>query len=181
MSGCPRCGTKPRWHGLQPACGPREMECERLSHAPCTPSPNGWSHQWSRCRGRRKRYWRNSPDQSATSSLSERLYWGAAMTQTSGIPTQLGHIALRVRDLNRAVEFYRDVVGLKLHSRHGDAVAFLGIRPDASHEVALFALASDAPGPESNRVGMYHMAWEMPSFPDLQAFHTRLLASDTHI
>ncbi len=103
------------------------------------------------------------------------------MTQTSGIPTQLGHIALRVRDLNRAVEFYRDVVGLKLHSRHGDAVAFLGIRPDASHEVALFALASDAPGPESNRVGMYHMAWEMPSFPDLQAFHTRLLASDTHI
>ena len=45
-----------------------------------------------------------------------------------GIPTQLGHVALRVRDLNRSVSFYRDVVGLKLRSQMGDRVAFLGIR-----------------------------------------------------
>ena len=98
-----------------------------------------------------------------------------------GIPTQLGHVALRVRDLNRAIEFYRDVVGLPLRSRHGDAVAFLGIREDASHEIALFALPADAPGPEPDRVGMYHMAWEMASFEDLQAFHQRLLAHNAHI
>ena len=98
-----------------------------------------------------------------------------------GIPTQLGHVALRVRDLNRAIEFYRDVVGLPLRSRHGDAVAFLGIREDASHEIALFALPEDAPGPEPDRVGMYHMAWEMASFEDLQAFHQRLLAHKAHI
>jgi len=78
---------------------------------------------------------------------------------TTGIPTQLGHVALRVRGLDRAVTFYRDVVGLPLRSRHGDQVAFLGVRPDASHEIALFALPADAPGPESTRVGMYHMAW----------------------
>ena len=48
-------------------------------------------------------------------------------------------------------------------------MAFLGVRPDASHEVALFALAADAPGPEQARVGMYHMAWEMPSFDALEA------------
>ena len=101
---------------------------------------------------------------------------------TAGIPTQLGHVALRVRDLNRAVEFYRDVVGLKLRSQMGDRVAFLGIREDASHEVALFALGSaDAPGPEDNRVGMYHMAWEMPSFDALEAFHARLVASGARI
>jgi catechol 2,3-dioxygenase len=103
------------------------------------------------------------------------------ITTTTGVPTQLGHIALRVRDLNRAVEFYRDVVGLSLRSRHGDTVAFLGIRKDASHEIALFALASEAPGPESNRVGMYHMAWEMASFEDLQAFHERLLSHHVNI
>jgi catechol-2,3-dioxygenase len=102
-------------------------------------------------------------------------------TAKAGVPTQLGHVALRVRDLDRAVEFYRDVVGLPLRSRHGDQVAFLGIREDASHEVALFALGPDAPGPESNRVGMYHMAWEMPSFADLQQFHARLLASGATI
>src|SRR5919204_4015466 len=98
-----------------------------------------------------------------------------------GVPTQLGHVALRVRDITRAVEFYRDVVGLKLRSQMGDRVAFLGIREDASHEIALFALPEDAPGPEQNRVGMYHMAWEMASFEDLQRFHERLLASDVRI
>jgi catechol-2,3-dioxygenase len=97
-----------------------------------------------------------------------------------GIPTQLGHIALRVRDLDRAVEFYRDVMGLTLRAKH-DKVAFLGVRPDASHEIALFALAADAPGPEANRVGMYHMAWEMASFEDLEQFHARLLAHHAKI
>src|SRR5947209_2643218 len=99
----------------------------------------------------------------------------------TGVPTQLGHVALRVRDLDRAIEFYRDVVGLPLHSRHGSAVAFLGIRADASHEVALFAVGAEAPGPEPNRVGLYHMAWEMASFEDLQAFHQRLLSSGAKI
>jgi catechol-2,3-dioxygenase len=92
----------------------------------------------------------------------------------NGIPTQLGHIALRVRDLDRAVAFYRDVVGLTLKSRN-ERAAFLGIRADASHEVALFPLPEDAPGPEANRVGMYHMAWEMPSFAELERFHERLV------
>ena len=100
---------------------------------------------------------------------------------TTGVPTQLGHVALRVRNLDRAVAFYRDVVGLPLRSQHGSQVAFLGIRPDASHEIALFALDASAPGPESNRVGLYHMAWEMASFEDLQAFHQRLLASGATI
>jgi catechol-2,3-dioxygenase len=98
-----------------------------------------------------------------------------------GVPTQLGHVALRVRDLNRAVEFYRDVVGIPLRAQHGDQVAFLGVRGDASHEIALFALPLDAPGPESTRVGMYHIAWEMASFEDLQALHARLLASEARI
>ena len=97
-----------------------------------------------------------------------------------GIPTQLGHVALRVRDLDRAVTFYRDVMGLKLRSQH-EKVAFLGIREDASHEIALFVLPADAPGPEQDRVGMYHMAWEMASFEDLEHFHARLLANKATI
>src|SRR3982074_1545114 len=98
-----------------------------------------------------------------------------------GVPTQLGHIALRVRDLDRSAAFYRDRGGLNLKSQRGDKVAFLGIRPDASHEIALFALPADAPGPEQGRVGMYHMAWEMASFEDLEQFHARLLANKATI
>jgi catechol-2,3-dioxygenase len=97
-----------------------------------------------------------------------------------GVPTQLGHIALRVRDVDRAVAFYRDVLGLKVKNQ-GRGVAFLGIRDDASHELALFPLPEDAPDPDPKRVGMYHMAWEMASFDELEALHKRLLASGTRI
>jgi catechol 2,3-dioxygenase len=104
------------------------------------------------------------------------------MAPAAGTPTQLGHVALRVTDLDRSVEFYRDVIGMDLKGHFEDRVAFLGIRPDASHEIALFKLEDpDAPGPESSRAGMYHMAWEMPSFEDLQQFHDRLLAHDVRI
>lgn len=95
------------------------------------------------------------------------------MPSPSGVPTMLGHIALRVRDIDRAVAFYRDALGLTVKS-HG-RIAFLGARPEASHEIALFPLPEDAAGPDPERVGMYHMAWEMPSFEDLQALHQRLI------
>ena len=111
------------------------------------------------------------------------------MTVT-GVPTKLGHVALRVRDLDRAVAFYRDVVGLPVKAQYA-RVAFLGSRADASHEIALFALDEDAPGPEANLVGpgsasplgpgLYHLAWEMASFQDLERFHERLLAHNTPI
>ena len=96
-----------------------------------------------------------------------------------GVPTQLGHIALRVRDINRSVEFYRDALGLTVKN-HG-RVAFLGARPEASHEIALFPLPADAEGPDPRRVGMYHMAWEMASFEDLQRLHDRLVAHGAQI
>jgi catechol-2,3-dioxygenase len=105
----------------------------------------------------------------------------ATQTAVRGVPKQLGHIALRVRDLPRAIGFYRDVLGLELKNEHGGRVAFLGIREDASHELALFALGPDAPGPEAGRVGLYHMAWEMASFVELEALHQRLLATKADI
>ena len=95
------------------------------------------------------------------------------MAQTTGVPTMLGHIALRVRDVDRAVEFYRDALGLTV-KRQGK-VAFLGARAEASHEIALFPLPEDAEGPDPKRVGMYHMAWEMASFDELSALHDRLV------
>jgi catechol-2,3-dioxygenase len=95
------------------------------------------------------------------------------MAGNTGIPTRLGHIALRVRDVDAAVRFYTGVLGLALKSRTGP-LAFLGIREDASHEVALFPLPPGAAGPDPGRVGMYHMAWEMASFEDLVALDERL-------
>jgi len=101
-------------------------------------------------------------------------------TRLQGIPRQLSHVALRVRSVDRAVEFYTQVLGLTLRNRR-DKAAFLGIREDASHELALFALGDGAADPDPERVGMYHMAWEMASFEELEQFHRRLLASGARI
>lgn len=101
-------------------------------------------------------------------------------TPSQGIPRQLSHVALRVRNIDRAVEFYTQVVGLTLRSRRASA-AFLGIREDASHELALFALGDGAADPDPERVGMYHMAWEMASFEELEQLLKRLLAGGARI
>ena len=98
----------------------------------------------------------------------------------AGRPRSLAHVALRVRNLDRSVAFYTDVVGLKLRHRTGGP-AFLGNREDTSHELALFPLAADAPSPDPSHVGMYHMAWEMDSFEELQRLHQRLLDNGVRI
>ena len=101
-------------------------------------------------------------------------------TKTAGVPTQLGHVALRVRDIEKSVAFYSDILGLTVKNRTRGP-AFLGIREDASHELALMPLPADAQGPDPSRAGMYHMAWEMPSFDALNSLHERLLANDVKI
>lgn len=103
------------------------------------------------------------------------------MTTTKpGAPKRLGHIALRVRDVERAVAFYTDILGLDLKAQARGA-AFLGASDDSSHELALMPLPQDAAGPDAERVGMYHMAWEMPSFEELEALQQRLKANDVEI
>ena len=101
-------------------------------------------------------------------------------TPVQGIPRGLSHVALRVRDVNRAAQFYTEVVGLALRGRR-EGAAFLGIRPEASHELALFELGEDAAEPDPERVGMYHAAWEMDSFEDLEQLHARLVRSGARI
>ncbi len=102
-------------------------------------------------------------------------------TQTSiGVPKQLGHVALRVRDVDGAVDFYTKVLGLSLKNRLR-GIAFLGVREDASHELALMPLPAEAEAPDPKRVGMYHFAWEMDSFEALDQLHNRLLENNVRI
>jgi catechol 2,3-dioxygenase len=97
-----------------------------------------------------------------------------------GRPTRLAHVAIRVRDIDRAVSFYTDVVGLDLKHKGMD-VAFLGISPETSHELALFGMSPEAEGPDKTRIGMYHFAWQMESFQALESLHERILASGARI
>ena len=88
---------------------------------------------------------------------------------------KLGHIGLAVEDLDRSVDFYVNVLGMKLTERfaypkekvgHGVSVregAF--VRCDATHHVlSIFVLSDpDTSTPTKPRLGLHHIAFELPS------------------
>lgn len=84
------------------------------------------------------------------------------MTDADDAPSKLGHVHLKVRDLDDSVAFYRDVLGLSVTERYAN-YAFLTFG-DRHHDVALQAVGPDASGPRMG-VGLYHAAFEVES-PD---------------
>ena len=93
-------------------------------------------------------------------------------TQDMVKPVQLGHVNIRVRDVERSEKFYTEVLGLEVTHRRGDTV-FLSAR-EHSHELAIRGIGPDAPEPDSRQVGTNHFAWEMASFEDLQTMYRHL-------
>jgi catechol-2,3-dioxygenase len=81
---------------------------------------------------------------------------------------RLNHAVLYIRDVQRAVEFYTDVFGFKVDVEIPGRAAFLSARETLNdHDLGLFALGADAPGPEQGRVGLYHLAWEVGTLGEL--------------
>jgi catechol 2,3-dioxygenase len=73
--------------------------------------------------------------------------------------------------VDRAVEFYRDVLGLDVTERAG-RFAFLSFG-DHHHDLALQEVGTDAEGPRAG-VGLYHAAFEVPDAEALEATYRRL-------
>ena len=96
-------------------------------------------------------------------------------------PKQLGHIVLRVRDLERSEQFYSDVLGLHVTNKRPGQMTFMSAVDESSHELALVPVGDDAPGPEDSRVGLYHFAWQMDSFDDLKSLYADMKSKDVDI
>ena len=100
-----------------------------------------------------------------------------AATETRTFTIQsLGHVVLRVRNLERSEPFYRDVLGLQIRERvPGRAIFFTC--GQQHHDLAIFQVGDDAPPPEDKRVGMYHVALKLPDFDQLKALYKNAHAS----
>jgi len=90
---------------------------------------------------------------------------------------ELGHIVLYVRDLQRSLEFYRDVLGWRpiMDQVPGmSAAAFSAGR--THHDLLLIEVGPDAaPIPEGRRVGLYHFGVKVGDSDDeLRAMLARL-------
>jgi catechol-2,3-dioxygenase len=91
--------------------------------------------------------------------------------QPSQIPVaRLNHAVLYVRDLDRSAEFYRRAFGFEEIAREGGAMAFLrAAGTDNHHDLGLMTVGADAPQPPRPSVGLYHLAWQVPTIEDLAA------------
>ena len=96
-------------------------------------------------------------------------------------PKQLGHLVIRVRDLERSEDFYTRIVGLTVTAKFDGHAVFMSANTELSHELLIVSAEDDAPEPESHRGALVHAAWQMASFEDLKALHRRLADNDVPI
>src|SRR5215212_9280121 len=93
--------------------------------------------------------------------------------------TRLNHAVLYVRDVERSVAFYTQVLGFR------PVTALNGVRGAAflqapgstnDHDLGLFEIGAEAAASPAGRtaVGLYHLAWEVGTLADLQALAGRL-------
>lgn len=97
------------------------------------------------------------------------------MTFTTHPQTRIGHIHLKVADLDRAIAFYRDVMGFALTQRYGDQAAFLAAGA-YHHHIGLNTWHSrgGAPAP-AGYTGLYHTAFLYPDRAALAAVLANVL------
>ncbi|MFF8787167.1 VOC family protein [Streptomyces sp. NPDC015125] len=89
---------------------------------------------------------------------------------------RLNHAVLYVRDVARSVAFYTEALGLTVGMEISAQAAFLRAPGSLNdHDLALFAVGAEAPGPEAGRVGLYHLAWEIGTLGELVAAHAQLV------
>ena len=96
---------------------------------------------------------------------------------------RIGHVALRVADQERSRSFYRDILGFQVSEEdpdHGGVFMTLG---DNFHTLDVFPHPdpASAPRPQSNQVGLLHIAFEVGSYQALRDAYSTLLAHDVRL
>ncbi len=89
--------------------------------------------------------------------------------------TRIGHVHLKVADLDRAIGFYRDVLGFAVMLHYGSAAAFLSAG-GYHHHIGLNTWESaGATPPPPGHTGLYHTAFLYPDRKSLAQVLQRVL------
>jgi catechol 2,3-dioxygenase len=98
------------------------------------------------------------------------------MMETYKIPThtRIGHVHLKVADLDRSLKFYRDLLGFEVTTFYGSQAAFISAG-GYHHHIGLNTWHSKgAPSASKDGVGLYHTAILYPTRKDLALIYNRL-------
>lgn len=91
---------------------------------------------------------------------------------------RIGHVHLKVADLQRALRFYSGVLGLEVTQRYGDGAVFLSAG-GYHHHIALNTWESlGGSSPPPGTTGLYHTAIVYPTRAALAAALRRVLAAE---
>ena len=92
--------------------------------------------------------------------------------------TRMGHVHLRVANLDRALAFYHGVLGFDITLRMGDSAAFLSAG-GSHHHIGLNTWESlGGQPPPPGTTGLYHLAVLYPTRASLADALRRLLAAN---
>lgn len=89
-------------------------------------------------------------------------------------PLRIGHVVLKVRDLDRSLAFYRDLLGFTVVSELSNVMIFLAADGQNHHDLALLRVGQQAPSPVPGAVGLYHVAIQLTDFDAVRAAHAVL-------
>lgn len=94
---------------------------------------------------------------------------------TTPAQTRIGHVHLKVSDLDRALAFYRDLLGFELTTMYGENAAFISAG-GYHHHIGLntWHSKSGSPAPK-NSTGLFHVAILYPTRKDLAKIVQRLI------
>jgi catechol 2,3-dioxygenase len=88
---------------------------------------------------------------------------------------EIGHVHLKVADIDRALGFYRDVLGFELQARMGDEAAFVSAG-GYHHHIGLNTGQSKGGGPPApGTTGLFHFAIRYPTRRALAVALQRLI------
>ncbi len=92
--------------------------------------------------------------------------------------TRVGHVHLKVANLDRAIGFYSGILGFEVQQRSGTQAAFLSAGA-YHHHIGLntWESAGSTPPPPGH-TGLYHTAFLFPDRASLGAVLRRLMAAD---
>ena len=90
-------------------------------------------------------------------------------------PERIGHVVIKVRDLEQSKRFYRDVLGLELMGELAQPrIAFLAANRRDHHEIGLLEVGAEAGDPAPGAVGLVHIAFRLKSDAELIAAYHEL-------
>lgn len=109
-------------------------------------------------------------------NMDEYMNTGQIIEETYKLPvqTRIGHVHLKVSNLEQSLAFYRDLLGFEITARYGEQAAFLSAG-GYHHHIGLNTWHSKgASAPPSFTTGLYHSAIVYPTRKDLALIFDRL-------